>query len=500
MGLLHKLAARPTRQGAARTGFSAAETGRLTASLAKEAEYINRTLRYQLRALRARSRQAAQNNPFGARFAQLAVDNIAGPVPFRMQAKIRYNNGEFDDAANRQMEGNWASWSRKGECEITGRWSWNTLQRLMVRTLAVDGELLVRKLRGPEYGKHGLKLQLIDVDRLDEQKNESLRDGGAINMGVEIDTMARPVAYHILKRKPSQWDRGYVREYERVPADQIEHIFVPTFAEQNRGVPWMYAALLNLVHIGAFEEAAVIAARVGASQMGFIHQGENTTAPLPQNSTSSEGDPQIDAEPGTFQVLPPGYEMSSWNPRYPDGAVEPFLKAMLRGVAAGLGVAYHNLANDPADVNYSTAKVFGGDEHEMWKGVQEFVKDHLHVPLHRDWLRMQLMTGTLTFQPQRIDKYCEIDWQARRWASPDPLKDAKADIELIDNKLRSRTRAIAERGDDIGDVFDELAHEEEMAKDKNLDLTKPGTAPAAAPKPDGDTDDENEPDSGNAKT
>lgn len=483
MGILSKL--QPARPAArtARSGFAAAESGRLTSSLANEAEYINRTLRYQLRRLRARARQVAQNNPFGARFAQLAVDNIAGPVPFRMQSKIRYSSGKFDDAANRRMEDAWAAWGRKGNCEVTGRWSWNTLQRLMVRTLAVDGEVLFRKLRGPEYGPHGFKLQLIDVDRLDEQKNEALRNGGAIHMGVEVDAIGKPVAYHLLKRRASQWDNGYVREYERVPAEDIEHIFIPTFAEQNRGVPWIYAALLNLVHLGAGEEAAVIAFRVGASQMGFIQQGEDATAPLtgdPRNGTTevdSKGNPQIEAEPGAFPMLPPGYEIASWSPKYPDAAVEPFVKTMLRGIAAGLGVAYHNLANDPSDVNYSTAKVFGGDEHEMWKGIQVAVQDHLHVPLHPDWLKMQCLMGVLPFPVDRLDKYHAVQWQARRWPSPDPLKDAKADVENINNKLRSRSQVIADRGEDIEDVFDELKHEEDMAKEKGLRLEPP--APAA---------------------
>lgn len=504
MGILDRLTA-PKRQGGVRVGFAAAETSRLTASLARETEYINRTLRQQLRALRARARQASQNNPFGARFAQLAVDNIAGPRPFRLQSKIRYSNGKFDDAANRRMEEAWLSWGRKGECDITGRWSWNTLQRLLVRNLAVDGELLFRKLRGPEYGKHGFRLQMIDVDRLDEQKNVVLKNGGAIHMGVELDGVGRPVAYHLLKRKPSQWEYGYQgREHERVPAEDIEHIFVPTFAEQNRGVPWMYAALLNLVHIGAFEQAAIIAARVGASQMGIIQSPDGGQTLAESLGKDAAGNPQIEAEPGTFPILPPGYTMSGWNPQFPDAAVEPFIKAMLRGTAAGLGVAYHNLANDPSDVNYSTAKVFGGDEHEMWMGLQDFVVDHLHTPLHGDWLRMQLIMRTLPFPLERIDKYRDVRWQSRRWASPDPLKDAKADIELIDNKLRSRTRAVSERGDDLEDVFDELAHEAEIAAEKGLDLTPPKAAPAAPAQPDGDddakTDEADDPDSGNAKT
>jgi lambda family phage portal protein len=179
----------------------------------------------------------------------------------------------------------------------------------------------VRKLRGPEYGPYGYKLQVIDVDRLWEQKNEAFDNGGAIHAGVEVDANAKPVAYHIIKRRPSQWQySGYTLEFERVPADEMIHIFVPEFAEQVRGVPWMYAALLNLVHLGAFEEAAVIAARIGAANMGFIKSPDGGSTLAQQAAAGpdgtgtekfggSSGDPMFNAEPGAFPMLPPGYDV-----------------------------------------------------------------------------------------------------------------------------------------------------------------------------------------------
>lgn len=494
MGILSKLEARP-RPIARGTGYAAAETGRLTASLLQEAEYINRTLRYQRRALVARARQGAQNNPYLKRYFQLCVDNIAGPCPFKLQAKIKYNSGKFDDSANDRIEDVWRQSGRKGNWEITNQWSRSAYTRLMVRTLAIDGEILVRKLRGPEYGAYGYRLQLIDSTRLDDQKNETLKGGGAIHMGVEINAANTPVAYHILKRKPSNWIMdGYSRETERVEAGEIEHIFIADFAEQIRGVPWVYSALLNLIHIGAFEEAAVVAARVGAMQMGFIQQREDATSPLTGDGQDAKGNTQIDAEPGAFQTLPPGYEMSEWMPRFPDAAVEPFLKAMLRGTASGLGVAYHNLANDPSEVNFSTARVFGGDEHEMWRGLQGFWSEHWEEPNYADWLRMQVFMGTLPFDIGRIEKYLSVYFQPKTWQSPDPVKEQTANDLALRNRLTSRTQIIAASGGDVEDTFDDIAAEEQLAKDKKVDLgvaPKPQANPAPTePKDDPDEEED----------
>jgi lambda family phage portal protein len=459
------------------TGFAAADSGRLTASLAKEAEFINTTLRYQLRILRARSRQAAKNNPFARRFFQMVVDNVCGPTPFRLQSKVRYKNGKLDDGANKLIEAAWCSWGRKGNCDLSGRWSWNAVQRLIVRSLAVDGELLLRIYRGAEYGKHGFMLQPVDVDRLDDLKNEALRGGGAIASGVEVDPYGKPVAYHILKRKPRDWMHGYVRDSERVPAEDVVHVFVPEEAEQVRGVPWIYAALLQLIHLGAFEEAAVIAARVGAAQMGVI-QSPDGGETLSFDGTDEKGNPQIEAEPGTFPILPPGYEMNSWHPKYPDAAIEPFVKACLRGIAAGVNVAYHNLSGDMEGVNYSSARIAELDERDGWMTVQNFVCEHLHQPLFDAWMPMQLATGNLPFAYDQRDKYTSVYWQGRRWQWVDPFKEVQAAIAANDARLKSKTRIIAEGGDDIEDVFDEIASEEKLAKEKGVTLpasdAKPG--------------------------
>jgi len=486
MGLLDRIAGRlgfVRRGGARSTGFAAAEISRLTASLASETRFINDQLRHDLRALRARSRQATKNNPFGKRFVKMVVDNVGGPKPFTLQAKVRYSTGKFDEAANKRIESAWTSWSRKGNCELTDRWAWNTLQRQMLQVFATDGEVILRKHKGPEYGRHGVQLQLIDTDRLDESKNARLKDGGAIHMGVEVNPVGKPVAYHLIKRRPAQWQNGgFAREYERVAAEEIIHLFIPEYAEQVRGIPPMYAALLNLVHMGAFEEAAVIAARVGAAQMGFIQSPDGGKTLAEQQGRDASGAPVIDAEPGSFPTLPPGYTMEGWNPKYPDAAIDPFLKAIGRGVAIGLNVAYHNLSGNMEGVNYSSARIAELDERDTWLGLQDFIVEHLHQPFYADdWLPQQVLAGHLPFELTRLDKYREVRWQGRRWAWVDPEKEVNAQIKAVEARFTSRTRVVSETGEDYEELLEEIAAEEQMAKDKNVELPALEASPAAAP-------------------
>jgi hypothetical protein len=177
--------------------------------------------------------------------------------------------------------------------------------------------------------------------------------------------------------------------------------------------------------------------------------------------------------------LPPGYKFNAgWNPKYPDAAVEPFIKAMLRGVAAGLGVAYHNLANDLENVNYSSARIGELDERDMWMGLQGFVCEHLHWPLYADWMPQQVLMGTLPFPAERLEQYMAVYFQGRRWAWVDPLKEVGAAIEAMNAKIKSRTRIAAEGGEDLEDIFEEIEQETKLAAQHNISLDP--VAPKAA--------------------
>lgn len=453
----------PTPKASRNGGFSAADYSRITSSLVNESDHIMRILASQGKALRARSRQLANNNAYAVKFIQMAVSNICGPHPFRLQSKIKSSRGRLDTFANSRIETEWAEWGRPGACDISGRLSWSDMQRMIVRSLVTDGEALIRVFEGGEFGPWGLQLQVIDADRLDENKNEQLPGGAAVVAGVELDSFGRTVAYHFLKSIPKYWQAGVTREYVRIPADQIIHIYLPQYAEQVRGVPWMHSAILKLHQLNAFEEAAIIAARVGASKMGFYKNTGDGASFVPQDSDmDSAGNFTQSAEPGEFGQLPAGWEFQSFDPAYPDAQVAPFMKSCLRGIASGFGVSYHSLGNDLEAVNFSSARAGLLEERDNWQLIQQFLIEHLHVPLYRRWVRMAGLTNRLSLQGS-VEKYFDVSWQAKRWAWVDPLKDAQANIEAIKWGLKSRTQVVNETGGDLEDIFNQLKSEEDMA-------------------------------------
>lgn len=474
------------------SGFSAADYSRLTSSMQNESEHIMRMLRYQGKTLRARARQVTINTAYGAKFLQLVVSNVCGPTPFKLQAKVKYSSGKFDTTANQRLESEWAQWSKPGKADFEGRLSLADILRLVARTLACDGEALIRIHEGTQAGPWGLQLQVIDVDRLDEDLNKELTNGNVIIAGVELDTNGRTVAYHLLKRKPSDWQFGYSREYIRIPSEQMIHLYMPMYAEQVRGVPWLYAAILKLHEIGAFEEAALIAARVGASKMGFY---QNTGAGDPNFGAGGvqtpDGDFVSSCEPGEFEKIPTGWEMKEWNPNYPDAQVGPFLKSLIRGVASGCGVSYNSLASDLESVNFSSMRSGLLEEREYWMMIQQWMIEHFLEPLYERWLLNSLLRRKMPFPLERSEKYLDVIFQPRRWQWVDPLKDVRANIEAIQWGLKSRTAVITESGGDIEDVFDQLKMEEELAASKKVGIVPASEqGDANGQQPDADQDGE----------
>jgi len=70
-----------------------------------------------------------------------------------------------------------------------------------------------------------------------------------------------------------------------------------------------------------------------------------------------------------------------------------------------------------------------------------------------------------------FDKLTQIRWQPKAWTWVDPLKDIKASTEAINAGIKTASEVVAEQGGDIEDVYDQLAYEQQLAKDKGLNLS-----------------------------
>lgn len=474
--------------------FAGASVNRLTESWLGTLNSIDQDLRGDLDKLRQRSSEAAQNNEYVKKFLGMCGRNIVGPVGFILQPRVVDDGGQPDTLANKAIERAFWNWGKRGSCEITGRMTFVKLCRTVVESVARDGEALIHIVRGKAAkNREGFALQLLDVARLDTNFNlESGASRNAVIMGVEIDAYRRPLAYWLFDRVPNG-PRGPGQRV-RIPAADMIHIFDQRWPEQTRGIPWTHAALVQLHHLKAYRDAAVIAAQIGAKKMGFYTTPDGAAPGSTPEGWAAKDMPAEQAESGTFEVLPAGTTFESFNPDYPHQLYDAFVKAGLRGVATGLDVSYNNLANDLEGVNFSSIRHGMMDERDQWLTLQSFTIDEFLDPVHALWLPLALLNGTVVLPNgsplpfAKLDKFSEHVWQGRRWAHVNPMQDMEAARLQIKTGVASPQTIAAASGVDVNEIIADLADFEARVRASGLtsiNLTDaPGlqlVAPAKSP-------------------
>ena len=462
-----RAAGRQAKRPVLRRSYAAAEHNNLTASFSGEHISLNEDLERTLRTMRARSRQLYKNNDYVKKFMRMAQNHIVGPNGVTLSVPCKRNDGSIDTFDKAVVEKAFAKWSRRGVCDVTGQLSRTQLERLLVLLWARDGEFFVRRVRDRSR-PFGYALQVIDPVLVDENYRADFQDGRRIRMGVETDAWGQRVAYHLRTDVESAFGHNRVR----VPASEIWHHFIQEEPSQVRGVPWIHSAMRALNDMGGYVEAAVIAARVGASNMGFYippADGPNNGGALADEQISGEaGDADTlvkDATPGTFEALPPGYDFKTFDPDYPHANFDSFMKAMLRGVSSGMGADYNTLANDLEGVNYSSIRSGKLEVQDEWMCLQGSFREAFHEPLGTEWLSMAFVAGQLDPLPvSKFDKYDVFLWQFRRWTWVDPLKDAEARVLEIANGLNSYSAVLRELGRDPEAVWAELEKDKERLR------------------------------------
>lgn len=450
--------------------YDIARIDRLTNSFKAPISTGDTELLVSLTVARARSRELERNNDYAKKFLKMCETNVIGRTGFTLQNKARDPGiyGKLDKTANDLLESEWKKWGKKGICTVDGRLSWLAVQKLFIRTVARDGEFLARKIRGFK-NPWRFSLQILEADLLNEFYNVASVNGkNSIKMGIEYDPWDRPVAYHLRKKHPGdQFSTQSTMEYERVPADEIIHSFVPERSTQGRGIPWMRTAARRMNQVGEYEFAEVVAARLGASKMGFYEKTDPTgMGQLVPDDTDASGNPISNAEAGIFEKLPPGYKFSAFLPEHPTAQYSSFIKGSLRGVASGLGVSYNSLANDLEGVNFSSMRVGSIEERDYWKEMQQWAIDEFVTEVWETWLDMTLLTNRTTLPYSKYEKFNAPTWRGRIFDWVDPEKDINAELSCVKAKWKSDRQVVLDRfGMDLEDLYEQIAEDQKL-KDK----------------------------------
>lgn len=450
-----------------RRQYAAANQGRLFEDFKASNRSADTELRPALTILRNRARDLARNDPYARRFLNLMRVNVVGEHGVSLQVKARNADGSLDVIGNEQIERAFADWARS--CSVDGMMSWNDIQQYCEEAMKRDGEAFIQIVRGNSF-KYGIALNPIEADLIDEQKNQKLPNGNDIRMGVELDRYRRPVAYWVRQAHPGDFDYTTLNQSVsvRVPAEQILHFYKPTRAGQTRGETAFAPVMTAIKMMNGHREAELVASRLSASKMGFFTSdtGDDFNA-----DDYDQNVPIMDAEPGSFHQLPKGVSVEEWSPNHPSTAFSEFQKAILRGIASGLGVSYSSLSGDLEGTSYSSIRQGALEERDFYRVEQKFLIDHLAHPIYAAWLRHVMEFGFINIPVTKFDKFYQATiFRARGFSWIDPLKEMNAAVTGMQNGLLTPSEIAAQDGRDIDEVYSTWQRDKQLAEGYGLTL------------------------------
>ncbi|MBK8160864.1 MAG: phage portal protein [Rhodospirillaceae bacterium] len=417
----------------------------------------------------ARAAYAYQNN--GAEFAGIEA-LVSNAVGTGIKPQSLHPDQKTREAINRLI----VEWG--DNADFGGLLDFYGIQLSAVRSMFRDGESFVRMI--PEgRGKVALSLQQISPEQVDRNRTAVTANGGRIINGIEFDAKGRRIAYWVFRYPPGEPFPTSL-DIDRIPADEIIHLFNPLFPGQVRGISALTPALLRLTELDQYQDAQIMRQKVAAMFAGFLTDANNTAGGFEGDQSGSSLDGGL--EPGTIKVLPPGTDMRFSEPAQVGDALG-FIPVIQREIAAAIGVMYEQMTGDLSQVNYSSYRAGALEFRRRIEVLQHsIIVFQLCRPIWQRFVTLAVLSGALKapdFGARRED-YFAVKWIAPGWDWVDPEKDAKAEEIAIRAGFKSRREVVAGRGEDIEALDAEIAGDNARASRLGLDFSKAGVADGKA--------------------
>lgn len=420
--------------------------------------------RLGLQRLRDRTRDLERNDPYTQRAVTVIPANVIGHgiVP-QAKTSSKLEKTKYSDA--------WRLWAESTDCDWDGLNNFYGLQNLIMRSIARDGEVLVR-WRPQKYTKTGLvplQIQILEVDfldhRLDGTKHKPFpgADVEYFNVqGVLFSDEGKRVGYMVYEFHPGGGPLNWVGMYYKsnfIPEGEIQHLFRTDRAGQVRGVPWSAPSIIKTKDFGDFSEASLMRQKIAACFTAFVQDAEALNILGTAHQTPPIGETM---EPGQIEILRPGQTVELATPP-PSIGFSEFSREQLRAIAAAWGISYEALTGDYSQVNFSSGRM---GRLEMGKNVDAW-QWNLMIPRFcvPAWQRFAVAATIAGI----VRKPVEAGFTPPRREYIDPTKEIPALISEVRAGFKSLPEAIRESGNDPDAMLEEIA--ETNKKMDDLDIT-----------------------------
>jgi lambda family phage portal protein len=412
----------------------------------------NAAILYNLTTLRDRSRAAVRNDGFAKGIIDRLVSNIVGTgITLRSKAD--------DPAFRKSADTLWLRWCDYADAD--GQFDWFGLQTLAVRAWLESGETFVRlRPRLPSDNLPvPLQLQVIEPE-LCPHNYISIANGQYVRAGIEFNGIGRRTAYYLYRSRP-ELDDYDASQLLRVPADSVVHLYNPLRPGQLRGLPHLTQALIRLYELDKFDDATLLRVQLANLFVGFVkHPASGDTEalhPVTGLPIEKDGDnPLLSLEPGIFQELGPGEDVTFSDPPEVKSGYRDFMRQQLFNACAATNVPYEVLTGDMTGLNDRVMRVI---LHEFRRGIMAMQHQVVGYQLCRRvwqaWMDRAFLFGALPIPAEYAtnpEPWARVDWTPHGWPYLHPVQDVEAQRAAIRAGFTTRSAVVAEQGEDSESV------------------------------------------------
>ena len=316
--------------------------------------------------LRERSRDLERNSPLAAGAIHTKVTSVVG-TGLKARAAIDRDilsniTEEQADAWERAAEREFRLATSDEDFDIERGHCFLDSQDLVFRSVLSAGDIFVNLLRKTRPGNpYTLRLQFIEADRVCNPDGK--QDGNGLTCGVEKDADGAPKRYHVAKFHPGNMG---VQKREWMALDAFDaagrrkvlHVYRKLRPGQTRGVPDLAPVVELIKGFTTYNENEVHASVVASLLTVFVKSQSglpNIGMPQVGQSQAAINTDGLELGSGAILGLLPGEDIEIVDPKRPNTAAEPFLRAMAEQIGVALELPYELLVKH-FTASYSAAR------------------------------------------------------------------------------------------------------------------------------------------------
>lgn len=439
--------------GASRTYYEAASN---SPSIEYAPDYGPNSANGELQKIQRRSRWTAANDGFVGNANRQIANNVIG---YGMKPRIK-------DPVLRKK---WRQWCR--EADARGVLDLHLMAHATWATMPRDGEVFIRfRPRRKEDMRSGVPFQLqpLESDYVPPEKNEISPNGNIIVSGVEKDQIDRVQAYWMYDYHPKDFARLDKRSFlpKRVPASEVLHIYRPDRFEAMRGFPWIAPALNKAESLKTYDEAELERKKGQAMHGGFITPplGENGKATLGVDGVDNNGLDFAGMTPGTWTVMEPGYEVEFSQPQSNDQNYPVFRREGMTEVAICYGLSVEHVTLNFEKLNDRQWRANNLEITRSLEPYQDMAVKQFYLPIWKRFVDACYLADLWKPEPGKaLDDYYDVEFMPPARGHIHPVQEVAALKEALAAGFISRKRIASMYGDDVEDIDEENALDQQRA-------------------------------------